>query len=450
MSDRPDNSLFPMPMEAFERYMWADDWSPYPADGFLQLTFRGRLRRDWFEEAIGAALARHPLMQAWVGEDARGRPVWIEAGDRRPFISWNSAVRPANCPRGPGIDLRGEIGARFFLFEDGDRTEVLMQMHHTCCDGLALLQIVEELLVEYQHRIAGSVEGMPSRPLDPPRLRRRGNFGLGRLGYWKRLPLDLAAGLGAIEYFGHRPTPLGPPVSPAQEATVPDDYPALMSHILTLEETNRLRTSAKQHGVTVNDLLLCGLFFALHGRLAVHNSESNRQLVRIMVPMNLRVSGDEAMPAANIVSMTYLDRRPGMYRNARELLSSVHREMRLLKWARAGITLIRGICVAERLPGGMRRVLPYDRCVATAVLSNMGVVERIIQFPRADGLYRVGDAMLERIGAAPPLRPMTRASFVTIGYAGQLNITLQYDSHVMSPSEGRDVLDGFVEQLRQA
>jgi len=439
-----------MPLEVFERYMRTDDWKPYPANGFFLLTFRGRLEHDAFEGAIRAAVARHPLMQAWIDQDAGGRVWWIEAGDRQPFITWDPAVRPANCPLGPGIDLCREIGARFFLAEDGDRTEVLLQMHHSCCDGLALMQIVEDLLIEYQRRITGSSAAMPSRPLDPARLQRRGKFGLGRLGYLKRLPLDLVAGLGAIEYFGHRPIPLGPPESPQEDSRVPDDYPALARYTLTLEETGRLRAAAKHQGVTVNDLLLHNLFLALQGHLAAHGRENSREIVRIMVPTNLRVAGDEAMPAANVVSMTYLDRRLAKCANATKLLAGIHREMRLLKWVRAGITLIRGMRVAEWFPGGLRAILPYHRCLATAVLSNIGVAESTIRFPTTDGMYRVGDAVLECIGAAPPLRPLTRASLVTISYAGRLNITLQYDSHVMSGKEGRQLLNRFVERLRQS
>ena len=449
VNDCENNRLFPMPLATFERYMWADDWRPYPADGFLCLTFRGRLRHDVFEDALQAALARHPLMQAWIRQDSRGRPVWVEAVHRRPFITWDPQIRPPQCPLGPTIDLRREIGARFFLTEDGERTNMLMQMHHTCCDGLALVQIAEDVLIEYQRRVAGASAAPQLRPLDAQRLHRRGHFGLGWLGLLRRVPLDLAAGLAAFEYFGHRPVPIGPPTLPPQDAGVPDNYPALASHTLTLEETDRLRAAAKQHRVTVNDLLLCDLFMALQSVLAAADPENARRIVRIMVPMNLRVSGDEATPAANLVSMTYLDRRPTRFPDAGKLLRSIHREMRLLKAVRAGITLIRGIQVAERLPGGLRTILPYDRCLATAVLSNMGVAERVMRCAQTDGLYRAGDAILESISAAPPLRPLTRASFITISYAGRLTITLQYDSHVMNAMEGRSLLDRFVEQIRQ-
>ncbi len=450
MTDSPNKPQFPMPLEAFERYMLADDWSPYPADGFLRLTFRGPLCREMFEGAIEAALARHPLMQAWVDQDARGCPIWIEAGDKRPFITWDPNVRPANCRRGHGIDLRHEIGARFFLTEADDRTELLIQMHHACCDGLALVQITEDLLVEYQRRVNEPSEAPPSRLLDRTRLLRRGRFGLGRWGYLKRLPLDLAAGLAAFEYFGHRPAHLGPFQSPPHDAAVADDYPALISHTLTLKETERLRTAAKQQGVTMNDLMLRDLFVALHGRLVADDPRNLQRIVRIMVPMNLRILGDEATPAANLVSMTYLDRRPVKFSDSAKLLRSIHREMRLLKWFRAGITLARAIRIAEFLPGGLRGMLPYDRCLATAVLSNLGVAERVIEFPQTNGLYRTGGVVLEGIGAAPPLRPMTRASFVTITYAGRLEIMLHFDSHVLNDCEGRDLLNRFVDRLRQS
>ncbi len=449
MTAPPSKPLLPLPLEAFERYMRADDWRPYPANGFFHLSLRGVLQAGHFQNAIGAALARHPLMQAWVDLDARGRPVWIEAKDRRPFISWDPNVRPANCPLGPGIDLRREVGARFFMNQVGDRTTMLMQMHHVCCDGLALVQIAEDILAEYQRR-AGRASGASSwRPLDPQRLSRRGFFGMGWPGYLRRLPLDLAAGLAAIEFFGHRPVPLGPPQCPAKAAIVPSDYPALVTHTLTQEETEHLCAAAKRLKVTLNDILLRDLFLALHGCIEATSPERGRDIIRIMVPINMRVPGDEATPAANLVSMTYLDRRPATFRNSEKLLASIHREMRLLKWARAGITFLRAIGVAECLPGGLQRVLPYNRCLATAVLSNIGIAERFARFPQTDDLACSGDIVLEGIGAAPPLRPMTRASFMTITYAGRLNITLHYDSHVISGAEGQALMHNFVEQLRK-
>ncbi len=449
MNDDLGKRLFPLALEAFERYLHADDWGPYPADGLLQLTFRGSLRREMFEEAIEAALARHPLMQAWIDHDARGRPVWVAAADRRPFITWDPAVRPANCPRGPRIDLRNEVGSRFFLREDGDRTEMLMQMRHLCCDGLGLAQIIEDLLLEYQRRFDGRAELPPLRTLDPQRLRRRGHFGLGWGGSLCRLPLDLAAGLAAFEYFGHRPTPIGGTESPLKDDGVPLDYPPLLSHALTAEETKGVSAAAKRQSVTVNDLLLRDLFVALDGRITADDPDKESPLIRIMIPMSLRVPGDEATPAANIVGMTYLDRRPSKFQETK-LLASVHREMRLLKWVRAGITLNQAIRVVERLPGGLRTMLPYERCLATAVLSNWGILERMLRVPQTDGFYRAGDAILERVGAAPPIRPLTRAAFLVIHYAGRLNITLQYDSHVLSPPEGQDLLDRFVGRLRRS
>ncbi len=447
MTDRAAPSLFPLPLEAFERYMLADDCSPYPADGFFHLTLRGPVQAEVFEGAIEAAIARHPLMQAWVEHDGRGRPTWAEAEQRRPFITWDPAVRPANCSNGPGIDLAREIGARFFLTRSDDRTSMLMQMHHACCDGLAMVQIAEDILVEYHRRVGGAAEW---RPLDHNRLRRRGHFGMSRLGRLRRAPFDLVAGLAALEYFGHRPVPLGPLRAPAPDCSVPPDYPALLTDALTREETGRLRLAAKRQGVTVNDLMLRDLFLTLHDCTEETGTGKNRQIIRIMVPMDLRVPADKATPAANLVSMTYLDRRPGRFANAAKLLASIHREMRLLKWGRAGITLIRGIEVAERLPGGLRNILPYHRCLATAVLSNIGIIERMFQFPTVDGRCGAGEAVLESIGAAPPLRPMTRASFITLCCAGRLDITLHYDSHVLSADEGRHLLDEFVERLRKS
>lgn len=41
----------------------------------------------------------------------------------------------------------------------------------------------------------------------------------------------------------------------------------------------------------------------------------------------------------DVVSMTYLDRRPGEFASAAKLLAGIHREMRVFKWGRKGIML---------------------------------------------------------------------------------------------------------------
>ena len=58
--------LFPLPLEAFEQYMLAEDRTNQPMDSVRQLLLSGHLQQEAFETAIATASERHPLLRALV------------------------------------------------------------------------------------------------------------------------------------------------------------------------------------------------------------------------------------------------------------------------------------------------------------------------------------------------------------------------------------------------
>jgi hypothetical protein len=104
-------------------------------------------------------LARHPLFTATVETDRRGRLRWSAASNPTPNIEWETGATGEPMPRRTRLDLRQEIGIRFFVRRDGTRSDLTIQFHHSCCDGAGFELFLKELLVSYARECGNSPQG---------------------------------------------------------------------------------------------------------------------------------------------------------------------------------------------------------------------------------------------------------------------------------------------------
>ena len=96
-----------------------------------------------------------------------------------------------------------------------------------------------------------------------------------------------------------------------------------------MEEVQKLTAAVAEAEVTANDWLLRDFFVAVDDFRARHQVTTPSEWIRLSVPMNLRREADNRMPAANVVSMVFLDRTPKQIANSTGLLASIHEEMEL-------------------------------------------------------------------------------------------------------------------------
>jgi hypothetical protein len=253
--------------------------------------------------------------------------------------------------------------------------------------------------------------------------------------------------MGATGFFAYRPTPLhaGPGTNGDGQSS---GFPGLRCHTFSASETATLLATARRLECTLNDLLLCDLFLGLSRWNARYSTNGRRDVLRIMVPTNLRTEGDSVMPAANVVSMAFLDRRAGKISSREALLRGVSWEMNVVKKGRLGLTMIHFLGMLSKCPGGLEKVLLADRCLATSVLSNLGDPTQDVDLPRRDGRLVVGDMVLKRIEAYPPVRPATHATFGITTHAGELTVALHFDRRRFSRHAGDELLGEFLRQIR--
>lgn len=434
---------FPLRLTPFEQYMFLDDRPGYPMTCFFRMHFSGRFQRRTLEQAFSLAVERHPLLRAVVRRRGKGLWEWV-ASPQPPALRW-VATEDADDIVTP-IHLEEEPGLRVHVLQRGANTEWFVHLHHASCDAMGMLGFLEDLLVAYARAFGDNRPGVELRVRDPGTLARRGTFGLTPSALLKILPRQLVGLQGAWQFLGRHPVPLAP-VLGRREASEPW-RPGLSAGWLSARETADLRSSAAAAGSTLNDLMVRDWFLAAAEWRARHFFDLGKNWLRLSVPVNLRGPDDHALPAANVVSMVFLDRRQQDLADPESLLHGIRDEMGLIKRCGLGLTMVFTLGALRAL-GGLRRG-PADTCSATAVLSNLGVIWARHPLAGTDGRLRCGDVVLERIDAAPPVRPQTYAAFCAGTYAGRLNISLHYDSQAIAPNKAEDLLRGYLARLQES
>jgi hypothetical protein len=449
MFDPSVAALFPLPLTAFEKYMLLDDRPDYPMVFAFRLKLCGELRREAFESALDEALLHHPLLCALVKRQSQGGAVWLLAGELKPTIDWGVLGAAIGSPRGEGIDLNVEVGLRIWVRQGDDATELMFQFHHACCDGIGALRFIGHVLAAYGMITAPAGRRPKLHTSDPAGLLSRGRFtaqipsrGNPARSIWESVR-------DGIRFISRRPAILRHSKRVSTESAMRLSFLETHWHAFDKAETGTISREAARQGVTVNDLLLRDLFQTLHKWNADRESEAAKQWLRIAVPVNLKNGDNDRMSAANGVSYTFLTRCGGQCADSHELLQGIHRETDVVTRHRRAMLFLRGFQHVVRFP----RVIPFymspNRCLATAVLSNLGDVKRHFGacFPTESEKIVAGNVMLEDISAAPPVRPKTMAAFLIGKYANTLWLCVRCDPRSVPANDARQLLSSYINRI---
>ena len=414
----------PLPLSPFEHYMLMDDSPHHPMVFAVSLTVDGTLDRNRFETAIAGALQRHPLLNATVnraGDDVD----WIESTGAGSAIIWNpsdSALRP--------FDLESETGLRILVKEFDESCRVQIQMHHACCDGIGAFQFIDDVLIALHNQSTGcrDPEWIAHREIDENALIERANISRKR-SRWS-VPHRLSIGIWrAIRFVVCQPVALtGRCQSESRSGNpgdrVRDQRPcidrAFDSSVLT-----ELRERAAAKSVTLNDYLMTLVFETLCDWSA-NTSGLRSGLVRVGIPINLRTRRHDNMSAANVVTMSYVDRTVAPTSDRNRSLRKISRQMHGIK-SRKSATFVR-LMRYLRKQKRMQRLISSDRVFQTAIFSNVGEILANSPLPRTDDdAIRIGDAVLRDVEIQAPVRSTMPVFFAVFQYAGRLKLCLTYD-----------------------
>lgn len=430
----------------FEELMHWEDHPAYPCSVFVRVRFTGQLQQSKVKAAIDAILQRHPLLQAKI--ERRGRRwFWVPSKDQ-PNLVWTEVDDSLsdNLPHATNIDLREEIGLRLFVLSGTQASDLIFQFHHSCCDGAGFLAFLHDWLCFYSQQCGAQPDEWKAAKIDPQLLVDRAKYGLTWWKLLKLLPRQLVGLQGVAQFLGRSPQPLLPHVAYPKELKPPANYPTVVTHTFSTDETIRLRQLAQIQNVTTNDLLARNLFLAIFRWRREQGQEVPDAWLRMMVPVDMRNAADREMPATNIVSSVFLDRRSKDAKEPEKLLASIHEEMQLIKRNQLGFTFLFSLGLFDWLPGGIRKSVKTDRCTISFIFTNVGKLFVRSPLPRHEGKLIAGDVIFEGMQALVPLRPYNCAAFCAHQYAGRLAMDLHYDSGVLTSDQARRILELFAEQ----
>jgi len=440
----------PLPLVPFEEYMLLDDRPSHPMHFFFRLRFTGRFDSASLEQALEITLRRHPLLTAIIERRGKRRHQWRKAENTAAKILFLNEQPTDRFPRSTNIDIRKEAGFRLTVVQGEGDTDLVFHFHHCCCDGVGALQFISDMLVAYDSVRKEADPEAALRPVDPQRLLHRSRFGVSGWG-WLRIARKQVVGLdGVRKFIMNKPKPLNEPPPDMEKKPLAGDYPALCNHLFSKGETTALRKAALRLGVTRNELMARDFFLSVGEWRARHSLGSADDCLRASLPMNLRKVADRSMPAANVISVIFLDRRGKDFEDPEKLLLGIRNEMNVIKRNQLGLTFVLSLRLLSRLPGGLRNATSASRCQASCLLTNLGIMLHRLPMAKSDGKLIVGGAKLERVDNVAPFRPFQSVAITLSIYAGRQNINIHYDSRVLTPALADDLLETYTKHLRQS
>jgi hypothetical protein len=427
--------------------MLRDDRPSHPMTIITRFDFTDTSPPSNLEEAFHKTLGSEPLLTAQVVTRRWRRPCWIEAS--KPHLQWSHTPRiAANMIEWTGSPPRldpftGKV-LHAEVIEHDAGWSILLAVHHAACDGLGIVGFLERWLL--------AVEGKRGRWRRQPdatmaALANRDRVASSWTEFIRMLP-KLAKGLeGVGDFVRHDVMELSDaastPVPNTAATPLASWQPFVLAATVNEDVVAGLENTAKANSVSVNDLLATAFLVTI----GAHCQPNETHWIRVGIPVSLRTKNDHALPAANRVSMVFLDRQPDDRHDRIRLTTSVRDQMEIIRSHALGHIFPLSLGVARLLPGGLARTVKRPKPQCTAVLSNVGRCFRHSPLADVDGVIRVGGGRLTGWWGVPPIRPGTALSMGTHETGGRRTIAFHVDRQRFSSEAAQTLLRAMASEL---
>lgn len=461
-TDVARRELFPLRLSDFEYYMLTDDRPSHPMVFVMVVDVIGELSRHHFAESLQELIPAHPLLGCRVEKRSGKGWCWVPFETVPEVLNWNAGDEAVTeiIPLVERIDLLKEPGIRVRAIAAPTRARIVIHLHHACCDGIGALQLVGELFARYGQKTATAGSRRPEFELTEfAKLLHRENYDVGEAAT-QRQKKSLKRVLGKIARLLFRfPVTLASSADleraslQSQGSKVPtsiQNTQAIQSRVLAKSTNRKLRAVAVRRNVSINDLFICEMALQIRDWNRRGGKRTDRGWIRLAIPLSMRTSLHERVPATNIVSYALVTRREEMCDDPQHLLNSIHQQTSDVLYNREGIVCLKLFRVLRKIPGAMKLFLSAKSVFCTMVLANVGDIRRRFtgRFPLQKGRWIAGNILIQQIHGVAPVRPNTRAAMSIGEYAGDLSISLRTDGHVLNAHDSQLFLSEYLQRLQ--
>lgn len=455
-----------LPLSPFEEYMLIDDGANYPMSCFARLRFSGKLKPLLVRNALEQVVQRHPLLRSVVVEPRKNRFYWSLTENRGEFVLFET-TDSEQLPYIPRIDLFNEPGIRLYYItrtlEDSSgkkgkskintTTELLFQVHHSCCDGVGFTQVIDDWLRIYAIEIGAADASILGPAPNPQTLKRRGKHSWNLSYFLQQFWVIPSRCVGIVLFalrFLDKATSLVPISRDQLRQELPNTFPSVVYRTIQGEHLSELRAAARKKAVSFNDLLMRDLFLSLGRFRDKYYPSHAHKNISLSIPMNMRSHVTETEHVSNIVSMVFIDQKVPDDETPDGLLKKIRRTMNRTKLFGFGSVLTGILKICQFFPGFLRYGIRQHRVWATCVLSNIGQMLQHTPLPTRDGKIQLGNVELQGIDEVPPIRPWTAVSMGVATYADKMSLALHYDEQFLSREQAEELHNLFMDRLQMS
>ena len=420
----PEQKTHSLRLSPFDVLMLLDERPGYPMCFFIETHLSGDFSIQRLRTAVEIAIKRHPRLRSQVQHNKQGW-LWVPS-DKLPQVVQLQCIadRESQAIAFRAFNIRQESGIRFIVIPEGDQQwSIVLQVHHSVCDGLAALEFLGDTWSLYHgnkptdfktHSRTKSTQ-THSDNNDNPNTKEDHQHARQTIAFATFRPSSIASSRNT-KGVSHTKKPF-------QSFTLPT----------TLVKS--LRQRASQSGATTNDIIVAASILTIHEWNKRQGKAGKR--IRITMPVSLRPPR-ERQPVSNQIGYAFLDRHPSQLHDPQAVLTSIAEASRWIQYSGAAGMFLVVLGVFLNRTWLLRLITRLPTCFSTAVVSNIGNVQSRMKanVPKTNGCNNPGGLIITNITGVPPVRPGTALSVGITAYCGQLTITTMIDSSRLTPDDG--------------
>jgi hypothetical protein len=484
--------IFPLPLTPFEEYMFLDANRGYPMVVPVTLVFKGNVNFELLSAAFDEAMLHEPLFNAVVQHE-RHQLCWVDSGQlpSLEFVTENPIAPDSNhgiddfhnisIDKNNQSETGNQTGFRCSFTPTNGGFVIRIRVHHSISDGMAILFFIANWFAKYGELINDTDDLETCYP-NPIKIKERENMLI-------KLPYQVSKLSSAFSFYRavwdwftrylcrirnwnpqlvaeyehflsnwnfdnlHSTNPI--PNTNNSSCNNSNSNSKMFWSRLPNDLNNAIQNKIHEIKVGWSPFILAEYFKFVRQWMENTNEMplcEKRNWIRILYPMNFRLSAHRSIPASNILGFAFIDRRFEHDFCNDKFYYEMHDELKhITNWS-MGSMFLRGIGLCRRIPFLLPYIMLPQHCLTTSIFTTIGNPCLFMPQKRFRKLrtVKVADLELCQIIGSPPIRPNTPVSFAMTKQQNEITFSNIIDINLFGIKNAALFHDLFINQLRQS